>query len=195
MLSKTARRALVLLVGALAVLVPVAPASAAGCNITVTTTSAGPPATIHAVATGCGTTGNGYIQAGMGPSGAAEPDYGLELYSNQAVADYDWGGGITCATAYDCTYTGVNGWDASWSVLNGSFTSMTANGQDYDYGNSDDLVLSAASDGPSATDLVGSVPGELASEGVVIIGSALVFGAALIALRRGWGYTRSFTRG
>lgn len=35
----------------------------------------------------------------------------------------------------------------------------------------------------------------LTTEAPVIIGAALVFSAALLGVRRGWGYVKGFTRG
>lgn len=46
-----------------------------------------------------------------------------------------------------------------------------------------------------ASTLVQTGIDSLSGEATVIVGAALVFSASLLAVRRGWGYVKSFTRG
>lgn len=46
-----------------------------------------------------------------------------------------------------------------------------------------------------ASTLVTAGLDNLTAEAPVIIGAALVFSAALLGVRRGWGYVKGFTRG
>jgi hypothetical protein len=46
-----------------------------------------------------------------------------------------------------------------------------------------------------ASNIVGAALDSLEAEATVIVGVALAFGATLLAVRRGWGYLKGFSRG